>query len=123
MINKELEFKVKGNVYKIKFPNVGEYIDIQTMKMSLSRNQYGSMERAFLPSMQRALNMVDIESILTVLCPDLVKNLVPEGFSKLGLKDYKELEGAYSEQIVPWWKEIEDIFTPEKEEKKTEDSN
>lgn len=120
MINKELEFKIKGNAYKISFPNVGQYIDIQTTKMALSKNQYGSMERSFLPVMQRALNMIDIESIFSILCPEMIKDLFPNGFNELGIKDYQELEKAYSEQVVPWWQEIENLFTPEKEEKSEE---
>lgn len=116
MLNKELEITVKGNSYKVKFPNVGQYIDLQAMKMSLSSNQYGSMERSFHPSMQRALNMVDVEAIFTVLCPELIKDLVPTSFSDMGLADYRELEEVYKAKVIPWWEQIEEIFVPQKEE-------
>lgn len=119
-----LVFKVVGNEYLIKFPNIGQYRAIETMKQTLSANNYGSMSRSMMLSANEALDMIDIESYLTVLTPKLLDDLQCDSFSELGLLDYKELRDAFKKQFVPWWNEIEQLLRPEpvKTEKSDEET-
>ena len=105
-MNDQLNFKVKGNEYTIKFPNVGNFRRIESLKQALSNGMYSSMVGTFTDAAQKAADMVDIESYLTVLCPEILKDLKCESFSDLGLVDFMELQTAYKEQFVPWWRKI-----------------
>ena len=119
-----LDFKVNGNTYTIKFPTVGEYRAIETMKQTLSANNYSSMSRSMMVTANEALDIIDLEAYLTVLCPKLIEDLKCDSFSQLGLLDYKELRDAFKKQFLPWWNDIEKLLRPEpiNQEKKDEEA-
>ena len=108
-----LAFQVKGRSYAIRFPNVGDYRNIEAMKHTLSANTYGSMTMSRLATANEALDMIDIEAYLTVLCPKLLEDLRCSSFSDLGIIDYRELRDAFKKQFVPWWQNIESMLRPE----------
>ena len=43
MIKDEVTIEIKGHSYPVKFPNVGQFYQIEAMKQSLSRGFYNSM--------------------------------------------------------------------------------
>ncbi len=105
-------FPLKGQSYNIAFPTVGQYRDIQIAKQNLSMNNYGGLFRSMLTESEDALDMIDIEANLSILCPELIKVLkVP--FSELGLLDYTEIRKVYREVFEPWWSEIMKILRPQ----------
>ena len=61
--------------------------------------------------------MIDIEAFLTILCPELIKDLKSGSFKELGIEDYMELKNAYEEQFTPWWESVLKLFTPPKRDK------
>lgn len=103
-----LNFTVKGQTFEIKFPNVGEYRRIEVLKQSLSGGQYYSMLASGLDASYEALDIIDIESYFSILCPKLLEaiNEKAGSFSELGMLDFEELKSAYKEQFVPWWEKI-----------------
>lgn len=108
-----LVFVVNGNSYTIKFPNIGNYRTIEAMKQTLSANTYGSMSRSMLVTANEALDAIDMESYLSVLCPKLIEDLKCASFSELSLLDYKMLRNEYKKQFLPWWNSIERLLRPE----------
>lgn len=104
-----LIFKVKGNQYNLKFPNVGGYKQIQINKQLLSNNTYKSLiQTVEHVGSQFAADMIDIEATLLVIAPEqFFKDLQSKSISEMGLVDFNELRTAYIEQIVPWWNNIE----------------
>lgn len=111
-INENLIIRFKGKNYDVKFPRIGEYRTIQAMKQTLSLNAYGGMSRSMMAASEEALDMIDIECYLTVLCPDLVADLKCE-ISELGLLDYTELREVFKDKFVPWWNKIEELLRPQ----------
>ena len=101
-----LSFKLKGNEYSLKFPTVGGYRRIQSLKQVLSSNTYSSLISTGTHEAQDAADMIDIEATLTVLCPRIIEDLKCSSFEDLGLVDYIELRKAYAEQVSPWWNNI-----------------
>lgn len=101
-----LIFKVKGNDYTIQFPSVGKFRRIEALKQALSNGMYNALVKTNTESAQSAADMVDIESIITVTCPALLKDLKCESFEDLGMKDYSELRKAFEDQFMPWWNRI-----------------
>lgn len=111
-MNKEIVFSVKGNNYKIQFPNIGQFQTIESLKQVLSKGMYSALMSTGTLAANSALDMIDIESHLTVVCPELVKDLKCERFSDLGLEDYLELKKEYMTQFVPWWNDIMLLISP-----------
>lgn len=110
---KELIFNVKGNTYKISCPTVGQFQNIESIKQVLSKGMYSALIQTNTVSSNKALDMIDVESYLSVLCPDLMKDLKCDSFSQLGLFDYIELKKIYDEQFVPWWNDLLKLISPE----------
>jgi len=99
-IEKTLSFTFGENEYKIEFPNNRQYIAIQNTKAALASN-YDSF--AFMGTeAQFAELLVDTQAHLTILCPDLIKDL-NKPFGDLDLVDSRKLSEAYANQFRPWY--------------------
>lgn len=105
------EITVKGRKYEIQFPNVGQYYQIEVNKQRLGKGSYNSLIGNPTITAQRALDMIDVEATLSVLCPQLVADLKVKSFSELGLKDYKEICDIYMQDVFPFLKEAEKILS------------
>lgn len=105
------EITVKGRKYEIQFPNVGQYYQIEVNKQRLGKGSYNSLIGNPTITAQRALDMIDVEATLSVLCPQLVADLKVKSFSELGLKDFKEISDIYMNEVFPFLKEAEKILS------------
>lgn len=102
---KNLVFKLKGNEYNLKFPNVGEFKRIQALKEVLSSGMYSAMSKSVDNEVNYATDMIHIEATLKVLEPKIFKDLKCSDFDDLAIEDYIELRKNYIEQVTPWWNE------------------
>lgn len=116
MLERQITFNVKGNSYQIEFPTVGKFQEIETMKQIVSKGMYSSLLSTGTLSSMEVLNMIDIESYLSVLTPKLIKDLKCESFSDLDIDDFLELKKAYQDQFIPWWNKILDKLSPKIED-------
>lgn len=96
--------------YDVPFPNVGQYYSIECLKAKLSSGVYGQMLLSSSQAAVHALDMIDIEATLTVLCPQLIADL-KVGINALSLEDYADLRNAYSKSVVPFFKEINKLLS------------
>ncbi len=103
------------NAYTIKTPSVGDFYDIEVNKQMLGKGFYSSIVQTGTVSAQHAADMIDIEAHLSILCPDLLKDLKATSFRDLGLEDYNEVKTVYIKNFVPWWKTIQDMLKVEGE--------
>lgn len=107
----EVKISIKGHEYVIPFPNVGQYYRIEAMKQSLSHGFYNSMVMSPASSAQHALDMIDIEATLVVLCPQLIEDLKVKNFNELDVRDYKVIRDEYNGKVLPFFKEINDLLS------------
>lgn len=114
-MDRQIVLCVKGNSYPIEFPNIGKFQMIETMKQIVSKGMYQALLQTSTVSSMEVLDMIDMESYLTVLCPQLIKDLKCESFGNLDIEDYQELKKCYQEQFIPWWNNILDILSPKKQ--------
>lgn len=112
-MNDSVEFLINGKAYKISYPTVGEYYQIECLKQDLSKNNYGGLVSSRTVSGVRALDMIDIEANLTILCPQLIRDLKTGSISKLGILDFKEIEKEYIKTVVPFLKKFYDLMKQE----------
>lgn len=98
------------NQYTIKMPTVGNFYDIEVNKQVLGKGFYSSVVKTNTVSAMHAADMIDIEAHLSVLCPDLLKDLKARSFKDLGLEDYNEIKKVYIKDFVPWWEKIHKLL-------------
>ena len=118
-MQRTLTFEVKGNKYPVTFPTVAQFIDIETMKSRLANDSYGTMVKTGTILAVRALDYIDMVANVSVMCPDLLKDLKTNNLLQLDIFDAKELLNSYKKQFVPWlisWQQVLAELEPEKEE-------
>lgn len=113
MINEEVKIKINGNDYPVTYPKVGEFYKIEAMKQSLSLGFYNMMAQSTSMQTQHALDMIDIQATLVVLCPKLIEDLKVKNFAELDIRDYIIIRDAYIKTIQPFFKEIDSLLKGE----------
>ena len=101
-LNSTLQLKVLENTYTVEFPDNGQYLRIQNMKIVISP-AYDSL-RSVGDQGGYAELLTDMEAHFSVLCPDLIKSL-GKPIPKLSMTEGRELVKAYTEQFEPWYQE------------------
>jgi hypothetical protein len=110
MIEREITISYNGKKFQVKFPNVGQLIDIESLKNALTGGKYGSFAASGVKSMYFILDIVDTIAFLTVMCPKL-KNFITEeedgiDYTQMKPETVKALVNVYKEQILPWYSKI-----------------
>lgn len=120
MVNNQKLIKFKEVDYIAKFPNVGQLMDIENIKMSLTNGKYVEMAISVLKIHIFQLDMVDAIAYFSILCPEMKENLGIKNWRELDASLAKELTSVYKKQFIPWFKPILDELLKIDEE---DDSN
>lgn len=113
--------KVKGKSYEIEFPNTGGLIDIELLKMSLAKDQYGSLLDTNTSTSNWAMYSVDMIATLSILTPDLLKSMEVDSIRSLDVLDGKMLLKVYIKDILPWMREWDQVLNSDEEESEEKD--
>lgn len=110
MIEREIVVDYEGRKFRIKFPNVGQLIDIESLKNGLTSGKYGQFAASGIKSMYLILDIVDTVAFLTVMCPKL-RDYITDGdedmdYMRMPPETAKKLVKTYKEQILPWYNRI-----------------
>lgn len=101
-MEREIEFTVKGNPYKMKFPNVGQFLQIESKRIILTNDTYSQMLMSRLISAGKAMDMADMVATITVLCPEFINDLKTKSILDLDIIDAKELIELWNTRIKVW---------------------
>lgn len=115
---KQATMKVGGHDFPVHSPSVREYLAIESNKIMLSKGDYGGMCSARTLSSILALDLIDMVSVLSVLCPDLEKHpekgLKTNSILELDMADVKPIIEAYNIGVKPfvdgWMKEFRNLL-------------
>lgn len=128
VLQKTLVFKLDGNQYEMKFPNVGQYMDIENMRIGLTNGAYTDLIRTGLKSAHFQVDLVDAISILYVLVPNLRSDLNVSNYNELDVFVAKKIVSVYKREIKPWFEALmeellkdDEIPEPIKPKKKKEE--
>lgn len=110
MIEREITISYNDKKFQVKFPNVGQMIDIESLKNSLTMGKYGQFAASGVKSMYFILDVVDTIAFMTVMCPKL-KNFITDedsdkDYTQMKPETVKELVMVYKKQILPWYSNI-----------------
>ena len=99
------EFKIGEKKFTAKFPNVGQIIDLESMKQALSGGRYGAMVASGLSTAYYGLDLIDAIAFYQVVTPEVGKYYDIKSYAELDLAAAQDLIRAYKEQIQPWYVE------------------
>lgn len=125
MIDRQIVISYGGKTFTIKFPNVGQLIDIESLKNVLTGSKYGSFAASGIKSMYFILDVVDTISFLSVMCPKLKRFITDEeddvDYTQMKPESIKELIDLYKKEILPWYSEmLEQLYKSSNETIKSE---
>lgn len=106
MIERTKKVTIGEKSFVVNFPNVGQMIDIESMKQSLTGNRYGSMASSGIASMYMALDVVDTISFLTICVPDIAKYYNIQDYTTLPADKMNQYVKLYKDEILPWYNKI-----------------
>ena len=110
MIEREIAIAYNDKKFIVKFPNVGQLMDIESLKMALTGGKYGTFAASGIKSMYFVLDMVDAISFFSVMCPRL-KNFITQedvdvDYTQMKPESVKPLVDIYKKEVMPWYNKI-----------------
>lgn len=104
----EKKITIKENEYVINYPTAGQLMDIEFLKVHLSKGRYSQLMSNGTMDSEYALDLVDTEAYLSVLLPGgaFKKDFNVESLRDLGLDDSLEVVKSFKEQVLPFIAEI-----------------
>lgn len=110
MIEREIAITYNDKKFIIKFPNVGQLMDIEALKMALTGGKYGTFAASGIKSMYFVLDMVDAIAFFSVMCPRL-KNFITEedtdvDYTQMNPQSIKPLVDIYKKEVMPWYNKM-----------------
>lgn len=123
MIERKKKFTIGKKNFVVEFPNVGQLIDLESLRCALSGNRYGSMIASGVVSMYNALDLIDAISFYQICAPEVGKYYNIENYTAMQMDEIAELIKAWRTEIQPWYngvlneiKAVYDEIKPDEEE-------
>lgn len=104
-LQRQKKFNIGEKTFIAKFPNIGQIIDLESLKQALTNNRYGQMVASGVASMYYALDLVDAIAFYQIVVPDVAKYFDIRNYASLSVDKSKALVDAYQNQIKPWFDE------------------
>lgn len=105
-MDKKLKIKLLGQDYTVSFPNVGQILDIESLKSALTNGTYGDLVKMNTKSSNFALDLTDTIATFSVLIPDLSTVADIKSYHELDQVTAIKLIAAYRDTFFPWFNEI-----------------
>lgn len=105
-MEKSLKLKITGKDYIVKFPNVGQILDIESLKSALTNGTYGDLVRMGTSASNQALDIADTIATFSILIPEIKESLSVKTYTEIDPFAAKPLVVAYKKQYFPWFNEI-----------------
>ncbi len=104
--------KILDKEFKITYPTVSEYLNIQSRKMLLSNSQYDDLITRRSHSVAQAyyLDLIAALSTFVVLIPNLEKSTGIENVMELDSITAKKIVVAYKTQFLPWYDKVQKVL-------------
>ena len=106
MIERTKKITIGEKSFLINFPNVGQIIDMESIKQALTNNRYGAMASSAVVSMYYALDIVDTIAFFKVCVPELTKYYDISNYTVLSNEKMKDLVTVFQKEIKPWYESV-----------------
>lgn len=102
-LERQKKFTIGKKTFTANFPNIGQLIDLESLKQALTGNRYGQMAASGITSMYYALDLVDAISFYQIVIPEVAKYYDIRNYTTLQIDDMQDLMDAYKNEIKPWF--------------------
>lgn len=102
-IQREIKFNIGEKNFTVKFPNVGQMMDMESLKQALTNNRYSVMSASGVKSMYLVLDLVDAIAFFQICVPSVSKYFNIKNYTELQLDEIKDIVESYINQIKPWY--------------------
>lgn len=102
-LSRKCSVTILTNTYSIDFPTNGKLIDIEQLKVSLSKGTHEQMLFGRTPQSQAAYLTIDAVATFTILIPQLSEDLNVKNLLSLTPIDTKSILTAYEKEFYPWY--------------------
>lgn len=114
--DRKKKFQILNNEYEVNFPNTGELFEIELLKASLSKGQYGSLIENGTSASRYSRYIIDMISVFTIIFPELKKDMKVKTISELEAIDSKILLKIYVKEVLPWFDSWMEVLNHDDEE-------
>lgn len=111
-----ISVNIGPNVYEIKFPTTGELIDIEAMKIALSKDTHRSIAFSGTASSDIAYVSISAISSFSVLLPKLKEDLAVKSLLELTPIQLKPLIKQYIKVYSPWFEKWVEVINSDDDE-------
>lgn len=118
--SRSITVKIGPNEYEIPFPKNGALIDMEVMKINLSKDTHSKMIFGTSSTSERAYLLIEAIVTFSVLIPRLKEDLAVKSLLDLDPYQSKELVNVYVKQFYPWFQEWMKIINEDEAEVKTD---
>jgi hypothetical protein len=115
-----VSISIGPNEYQIKYPNVGEQMNIEILKLQLTENKYDTLRFSYNSAFIKQADVADAIATFNTLIPDLRKDLNAKSMLELEQSQINEVVKAYTEVFLPWYEEWNAKYANPNAEEKTE---
>lgn len=102
-MERQIKVTIRGEQKIVKFPNVGQLLDIESMKQGLTNNAYGALARSATAMAYLALDIVDMIAFFKVMLPGLAKEINVQNYTEADMDQIRDLVQVYKKDISPWF--------------------
>lgn len=103
MIERVKTFTIGKKHFSVTFPNIGQIIDMESLKQGLSSNRYGQMAASGIASNYYALDLIDMIAFYKILCPEVTQYYNIENYADLQMEKAQELLEPFKKELQPWY--------------------
>jgi hypothetical protein len=114
--SKLLPVEIGGNSYSIKFPNTGEQMDIDLLKVQLSDGKYEALKYSVNKLLADQATVIETIATFNILIPQLKKDLNVKSMRDLELGQMNQIVKVYEDEFLPWYEEWITILKADKSE-------
>ena len=103
MLEKTKKISIGKKTFIVKFPNVGQIIDLESLKVALSGNRYGQMVATGVRNVYMALDMIDTIAFFQTVAPEVGQYYDIKDYASLDVERMQQFVDVYVKQIRPWF--------------------
>lgn len=107
-MKREITISIDDRDYVVKYPNVGQFIDMGARESSMSRGTGSDMMFSGIPDQEEAYVYIKVVCFFETCCPDVIKDLKVKRITELDPVDFQKFSKAYSQDILPWLNEVKE---------------
>lgn len=105
-MNKQHKITLLGQEEIVAFPNVGQTLNIESLKSALTNGTYGDLVRMNTIDANFALDLTDAIATFSILIPNFNTKINVKSYTELDIVSAKKIVKTYKKEFFPWYNEI-----------------